>query len=197
MDQFLRILSAIEAATTCDQLLGKHTLEHFLEVAGLVARATEEPDLDLVVVAILHHAIADGEVTFDVIERHWGTGAKKLAMEFAIGKVPAETGKQRRGTKLSTKVKILHLADWTSILRALADRPPSDWSAKKCLQHACRAEHVLKECNGCNEWLESQFSAAAAEVKSRATAEVARVDTGGRGPWAPRADWAIFPGLLE
>jgi hypothetical protein len=45
MDQVLRILSAIEAATTWDPPLGKLSLEHFLEVAGLVARATEEPDL--------------------------------------------------------------------------------------------------------------------------------------------------------
>jgi (p)ppGpp synthase/HD superfamily hydrolase len=71
MIPILRIISAIDAAATWDDYLGPMYLQHILEVAGLVAQATEEADLDLVVVALLHHAITDGKATFDIIERHW------------------------------------------------------------------------------------------------------------------------------
>ena len=49
-------------------------INHLLEVATLVAEATEGKDPDLVIAALLHDAIEDQEVPRDVIAEAFGEG---------------------------------------------------------------------------------------------------------------------------
>src|SRR5437667_3891058 len=56
-------------------------VNHLLEVATLVAEATEGKDPDLVIAALLHDAIEDQEVPRDVIAEAFGEQVAKLVEE--------------------------------------------------------------------------------------------------------------------
>jgi len=49
-------------------------LNHLLEVASLVAQATNGEDADLAIAALLHDAVEDQEVPIRLIEKRWGKG---------------------------------------------------------------------------------------------------------------------------
>jgi guanosine-3',5'-bis(diphosphate) 3'-pyrophosphohydrolase len=52
-------------------------INHLLEVATLVAEATDGKDPDLVIAALLHDAIEDQEVPRDVIAQAFGEGIRR------------------------------------------------------------------------------------------------------------------------
>jgi GTP diphosphokinase / guanosine-3',5'-bis(diphosphate) 3'-diphosphatase len=56
-------------------------INHLLEVATLVAEATEGKDPNLVIAALLHDAIEDCEVPHEPIEGAFGTDGADLVME--------------------------------------------------------------------------------------------------------------------
>jgi len=56
-------------------------INHLLEVASLVAEATHGRDPDLVVAALLHHAVEDQEVPPDLIAREFGSKVADIVAE--------------------------------------------------------------------------------------------------------------------
>src|SRR5215472_7845574 len=56
-------------------------INHLLEVASLVADATEGRDPDLVIAALLHDAIEDQEVPAELIAREFGSNVAELVAE--------------------------------------------------------------------------------------------------------------------
>jgi (p)ppGpp synthase/HD superfamily hydrolase len=145
-------------------------LNHLLEVASLVAQATNGNDVDLVIAALLHDAVEDQEVPIELIERRWGKGVADLVREVTDDKyLPKEERKRRQVTETphkSARAKRLKLADKTSNLRAVAVGSPRDWSVKRRLQYVDWAEAVTKGLRGTDVWLEEQFDAAAALARS-------------------------------
>src|SRR6202790_760746 len=56
-------------------------INHLLEVASLVAEATDGKDPDLVIAALLHDAIEDCEVPQTLIEKTFGSDVATLVVE--------------------------------------------------------------------------------------------------------------------
>src|SRR3954470_16339407 len=56
-------------------------INHLLEVASLVAEATDGKDPDLVIAALLHDAIEDQEVPREMIAEIWGEEVAKIVEE--------------------------------------------------------------------------------------------------------------------
>src|SRR3954452_533754 len=56
-------------------------INHLLEVASLVAEATEGKDPELVIAALLHDDIEDQEVPRSMIAAHWGEDVACLVEE--------------------------------------------------------------------------------------------------------------------
>src|SRR5215217_2305981 len=75
---------------------------HLLEVASLVAEATDGKDPELVIAALLHDAIEDQEVPPDMIVEVWGEGIAKLLEEVTDDKaLPKEARKHKQVEKAS------------------------------------------------------------------------------------------------
>jgi (p)ppGpp synthase/HD superfamily hydrolase len=127
-------------------------INHLLEVASLVAEATDGKDPELVIAALLHDAIEDQEVPRGIIVEVWGEGIAKLVEEVTDDKaLPKEDRKRKQvesASKKSDRAKILKLADKTSNLRAIAARPSPDWSVKRRLEYVAWARNVVKGLRG-------------------------------------------------
>jgi (p)ppGpp synthase/HD superfamily hydrolase len=144
-------------------------INHLLEVATLVARATEGRDPKLVIAALLHDAIEDSEVPRAMIADAFGEEVAALVVEVSDDKeLPWEERKRlqvEQAPYKSAKAKILKLADKTSNLRGVATSPASDWSVQRRIYYIDWARAVVEGLRGTNAWLEQQFDDAARQAE--------------------------------
>jgi (p)ppGpp synthase/HD superfamily hydrolase len=143
-------------------------VNHLLEVATLVAEATDGKDPELVIAALLHDSIEDQEVPRSVIAEAFGNGVAKLVEEVTDDKRLEKQERKRlqveHAHKKSQRAKILKLADKTSNLRAIAASPPPEWSVKRRLEYVDWARKVSTGLTGVSKWLEGEFEQAAKEA---------------------------------
>jgi (p)ppGpp synthase/HD superfamily hydrolase len=147
-------------------------INHLLEVASLVAEASNGEDPDLVIAALLHDAIEDQEVPPELIAQEFGSSVASIVQEVSDDKeLEKETRKLlqiERAPKASKQAKMIKLADKISNLRAIAFSPSPEWSVKRRLDYIDWATAVVKGVRGTNTWLEEQFESAA-EAARRST----------------------------
>jgi (p)ppGpp synthase/HD superfamily hydrolase len=140
-------------------------INHLLEVASLVAEATDGKNPDLVVAALLHDAIEDQEVPREVIAHRWGEEVASIVAEVSDDKSLAQAERKRRqvlsAPDKSPGAKLIKLADKTSNLRAITASPSPDWSVKRRLDYIAWARDVVAGLRGTNAWLEQAFDKAA------------------------------------
>jgi GTP diphosphokinase / guanosine-3',5'-bis(diphosphate) 3'-diphosphatase len=144
-------------------------VNHLLEVATLVAEATDGRDPELVIAALLHDAIEDQEVPRSVIASTFGDSVAELVEEVTDDKKLEKQERKRlqveHAHEKSQRAKILKLADKTSNLRAIAASPPPEWSVKRRLEYVDWARKVAKGLTGVSKWLEGEFEQAAKEAE--------------------------------
>jgi GTP diphosphokinase / guanosine-3',5'-bis(diphosphate) 3'-diphosphatase len=144
-------------------------INHLLEVAMLVAQATDGNDPALVMAALLHDAIEDQEVPRGVIADAFGEQVAALVEEVMDDKSLPQPERKRlqvehaRGK--TERAKILKLADKTSNLRAMAASPPPDWSVKRRLDYIRWARAVVAGLTGVSPLREQEFERAAAQAE--------------------------------
>jgi len=137
-----------------------------LEVATLVAEATDGEDSNLVVAALLHDAIEDCEVPHTLIADAFGTDVADLVAEVTDDKsLEKSERKKRQIDNAHNRAKLLKLADKISNLRALVSSPAPDWSVRRRIEYIAWVRKVVQHLRGANAILERQFdeSARAAE----------------------------------
>jgi GTP diphosphokinase / guanosine-3',5'-bis(diphosphate) 3'-diphosphatase len=148
-------------------------INHLLEVATLVAEATDGKDPELVIAALLHDSIEDQEVPRAILAGKFGEGVAKLVEEVTDDKeLQKHERKQlqvQHAHKKSRGAKILKLADKTSNLRAIAASPPPEWSVKRRLEYVEWARKVSQGLTGVSDWLERKFDQGAAKEAERST----------------------------
>jgi GTP diphosphokinase / guanosine-3',5'-bis(diphosphate) 3'-diphosphatase len=95
-------------------------INHLVEVAMLVANATDGTDTSLVTAALLHDAVEDCKVPRELIVESFGEDVASLVEEVTDDKsLPKEVRKQEQVKTAPTKssrAKVLKLADKISIL---------------------------------------------------------------------------------
>jgi (p)ppGpp synthase/HD superfamily hydrolase len=157
-------------------------INHLLEVAMLVAQATDGSDLNLVIAALLHDAIEDCQVPRKLIAEAFGEEVAAIVMEVTDDKkLPKAKRKKKQietAAQKSPQAKLLKLADQTSNLRSLAAGPPADWSVKRRIEYVDWTLAVAQGLRGVSAWLEEQLDQAAAAARRAVTAEMRGV--GGR-----------------
>jgi (p)ppGpp synthase/HD superfamily hydrolase len=140
-------------------------VNHLLEVASLVAEATQGSDPNLVA-ALLHDAIEDQEVPREMIAQVFGADVACLVEECTDDKSLEKQERKRLQTvhaiHRSPRAKVIKLADKTSNLRTISSSPSPDWSVKRRLEYVTWAREVAAGLRGTNAWLEDQFDQAAA-----------------------------------
>jgi GTP diphosphokinase / guanosine-3',5'-bis(diphosphate) 3'-diphosphatase len=181
MQEWLQVLKAADAAARWHVHQRRKGpaqepyINHLVEVAMLVANATDGSDTDLVIAALLHDAIEDCEVPRELIAETFGEDVASLVQEVTDDKtLPKDVRKGKQIKTAATKslrAKILKLADKTSNLRAVAASPPANWSVKRRKEYVDWAREVVQGLRGVNQKLEEQFdqAAAAAERSFRPT----------------------------
>jgi GTP diphosphokinase / guanosine-3',5'-bis(diphosphate) 3'-diphosphatase len=144
-------------------------INHLVEVAMLVANATDGKDTNLVIAALLHDAIEDCEVPRELIAENFGEDVVSLVEEVSDDKsLPKNVRKDQQiktAPAKSSRAKLLKLADKISNLRAIASSAPSDWSVKRRLEYVHWARAVARGLRGVNQTLEAQFDQAAAAAE--------------------------------
>jgi (p)ppGpp synthase/HD superfamily hydrolase len=147
-------------------------INHLLEVADLVATATEGREPDAVIAALLHDAVEDQEVTLEQIAAKFGAGVAGIVREVTDDKTLPKAERKRlqveTAARKSREAKLVKLADKTSNLRAIANSPPPDWSAERRQEYVRWAGEVVAQIRGASPWLEQQFDAAAREAALKA-----------------------------
>jgi (p)ppGpp synthase/HD superfamily hydrolase len=145
-------------------------VNHLIEVAHLVAEATDGDDINLVVAAVLHDAIEDAEITAEQIEAEFGQDVALLVMAATDDQSLDYAERKRRQVESmphkTPRAKMLKLADKTSNLRSLAASPP-DWSLERKLEYLAWSRLVVAGGRGVNPALEALFDQAA-EAAERA-----------------------------
>jgi (p)ppGpp synthase/HD superfamily hydrolase len=143
-------------------------INHLLEVAHLVAEATEGRDPDLVIAALLHDAIEDSGIAAAEIAGHFGADVAALVEavtdDKSLPKAARKALQIEHAATASPRAKVLKLADKTSNLRAMAASPPANWGVERKREYVAWARAVVEGVRGTNAGLEAAFDAAAEEA---------------------------------
>lgn len=154
-------------------------INHLVEVAALVAAATEGKDPNLTAAAVLHDTLEDTQTRFEELEERFNRDVADLVAEVTDDKsLPKKTRKDLQVAntpKKSSRAKIIKIADKISNLRSLLNSPPGNWSEERKKIYLDWARQVVEGARGVNAWLEDIFDDAAreleAELRRRKTVE--------------------------
>ena len=145
-------------------------INHLLEVASLVAEATDGSDQAVVMAALLHDAVEDAGVTAETIANKFGNHVADIVLEVTDDKLLPKAERKRlqviNAPKKSREAKLIKLADKTSNVRAVADSPAPDWSVERRLEYVEWARSVVAGPRGTSLWLEEQFDEAARKAEA-------------------------------
>lgn len=140
-------------------------INHLLEVASLVAEATNGSDPTVVIAALLHDAVEDQGATSETVAMEFGQHVADIVMEVTDDKTLPKDERKRRQVEnaedKSREGKLIKLADKTSNLRTVAASPAADWSVKRRLEYIEWVKNVVAGLRGTSPWLEQQFDEAA------------------------------------
>jgi (p)ppGpp synthase/HD superfamily hydrolase len=135
-------------------------INHLAEVAHLVAEATGGADPGLIAAALLHDCIEDQGVTRAEIAERFGEDVATLVMEVTDDKsTPKEMRKQAQvdhAAHISSRAKVLKIADKTSNLRAIQHSPPP-WPPSRKRRYFAWAKAVVAGARGNNAVIDAAF----------------------------------------
>jgi (p)ppGpp synthase/HD superfamily hydrolase len=137
-------------------------VNHVIEVAELVAKATEGADINLVAAALLHDILEDTEVSRAALAEKFNTDIADLVHEVtndgALGKAAQKAAQISSAPGKSGRAKILKLSDKTANLRSILNSPPRDWSVAQKRDYLQHGRKVAEGLAGVNAWLDGEFA---------------------------------------
>jgi len=138
-------------------------INHLLEVASLVSKATGGNDINLVIAAFLHDAIENQGISRTLIAEQFGDDVASLVEEVTDDKSLPKAVRKRlqvqHAHEKSNRAKILKLADKISNVTAIGKDPPADWPIGRQREY-----DVVAGLRGTSVELEAQFDRAAHEA---------------------------------
>lgn len=147
---------------------GEPYVNHLVEVAEMVARATGGADVDLIVAALMHDTVEDTKVTPDVLSREFGARVAALVGEVTDDKsLPQAARKQAQiehAPHLSRDAQIIKLADKISNVRDIIASPPKGWSKERRADYVDWARQVVDICRPASPELSALFDETAARA---------------------------------
>ena len=144
-------------------------VNHVLEVAAMLAVASDGADVELVMGGLLHDTIEDTDATYEEVKAAFGEIVADLVLEVTDDKALPKAERKRlqvlHASHKTLRARQLKLADKTSNLRALADSPPAGWPLSRQREYLDWARAVVHGLRGANQRLEDQFDQVAAEAE--------------------------------
>lgn len=168
-DEKRMIAEAVEFAAEAHagQRLDNGETPYFNHLAEVAARCARHEPYDPVLVAAcyLHDTVEDTGVTEAILRERFGDAVTDLVME--VTDPPELKGKERRQRQVdhaanaSLRAKLVKIADKTSNVAELVDRPAKDETAKGMQKYLDWARAVVDACRGVDAEMEAAFDAAA------------------------------------
>jgi (p)ppGpp synthase/HD superfamily hydrolase len=139
-------------------------INHLLEVASLVAAATNGTELNVAIAALLHDAIEDQDVASEMIASEFVEHVAAIVMEVTDDKSLPKEERKRKQVELaghkSREAKLIKLTDKSSNVRAVTISPAIGWPVQRRLEYIHWAKQVVSGMRGTSPWLEEQFDEA-------------------------------------
>jgi len=136
-------------------------INHPIEVADILWTIGNVNDAIVIVAALLHDTIEDTDTTPDELRIHFGEDVLALVLEVSDDKnLPKPERKRRQIEKapfLSSRARLLKLADKICNIRDIADFPPHNWSQQRKVEYLEWAAAVIAGLRGVNRELEIHF----------------------------------------
>ncbi|MCB1509125.1 MAG: HD domain-containing protein [Hyphomicrobiaceae bacterium] len=147
---------------------GEPYINHLIEVAHLVAEATEGEDTTAIAAALLHDSVEDTAVTHTDLATSFGEEIASIVDEVTDDKTMKFAERKalqvERAPNLSPRAKIIKLADKTSNVRSLVQSPP-DWPPDRLRDYVDWSIKVIEGCRGASPYLEARFDEAVAAFR--------------------------------
>ena len=146
-------------------------LNHLVEVANVLAIATEGDDAELVAAGWLHDTIEDTGTTRDELEEEFGARVAALVAEVTDDmSLPKSDRRQRQiedAPHKSPDAKLIKIADKISnILARIHPNPSSEKREEELSDYIEWAEKVVASCRGGNATLDLMFDEAVTLARS-------------------------------
>src|SRR5258705_10480698 len=123
--------------------------------------ALREPDLNLVIAALLHDSIEDAGVTADDLASRFGADVASLVSEVTDDKsLPKQERKRlqvENAPKKSVRAQTIKLADKISNLRSMLFSPPAGWDLVRRREYFIWAQRVVDGLSSPNPILKAEF----------------------------------------
>ena len=142
-------------------------INHPIEVAELLARVGEVTDSVVLQAAILHDTLEDTQTTPAELDAIFGPEVREVVAEITDDKQLPKAERKRlqivHAPQLSTRAKLVKLADKIANVRSIIDTPPAEWSLERKREYLDWSERVVAGCRGSNAALERAFAETLAE----------------------------------
>jgi guanosine-3',5'-bis(diphosphate) 3'-pyrophosphohydrolase len=139
-------------------------INHPIEVARLVSMA--EPEVEVVMAAILHDTIEDAGVSWDELATYFGSCVADLVGEVTDDKTLSWQERKRlqevNAHKKSPGAQLIKLADKISNMRSIQNSPPVDWTDKRKAEYFHWAGRVVGGLSAPHPVLMAEFEKVAA-----------------------------------
>jgi (p)ppGpp synthase/HD superfamily hydrolase len=136
-------------------------VNHLIEVAQLVSTATPEPDVHMVMAALLHDTIEDTGTTREELMEQFGGDVAALVVEMTDDKSLPKAERKRlqveHAPNMSIRAQTIKLADKISNLRSILISPPADWDYERKRQYFDWGKRVVDALSQPNPILKAEF----------------------------------------
>lgn len=157
-------------------------INHPIEVADILWTIGNVNDVIVIVAALLHDTIEDTDATPDELRIHFGEDVLALVLEVSDDKnLPKPERKRRQIEKapfLSSRARLLKLADKICNIRDITYFPPQNWSWQRKFEYLEWAASVIAGLRGVNRELEIHFDEIMADAQKKLAREK---DSAGHG----------------
>jgi guanosine-3',5'-bis(diphosphate) 3'-pyrophosphohydrolase len=162
--QLLRALSFAALKHRDQRRKGNHQapyINHPIEVARLIATVGGVDDVAVLQAAILHDTVEDTDTTPAELEREFGADVKDLVLEMTDDmSLPSTQRKQQQiahAASMSSRAKLIKLADKISNVGDIARHPPPDWTLERRRNYFDWTAEVIDGVRGTNAALEASY----------------------------------------
>jgi len=139
-------------------------INHPITLAAILCVEGHVTDVETICGALLHDTVEDTDTTSLELEREFGAAIANIVMEVTDDKTLAKAERKRlqveHAAHISSKAKLVKLADKIANVRDIAASPPTEWSLARRQEYFDWAKRVVDNLRGAHPSLERAFDAA-------------------------------------
>lgn len=161
------LLQALEFAAECHRgqrrkdAAGSPYINHPIAVASLLASRGGVTDRIVLAAAVLHDVVEDAGVAPQELEARFGTEVRGVVEEVSDDKSLEKSERKRlqieHAPLLTSRAKLVKLADKIANVRDVIERPPVTWPRRRRQEYLAWSAAVVAGCRGVNPALERHF----------------------------------------